>query len=78
MSRIDLVHVNDQVLSRVQDMAILPRKISDHAPLLVRVQISVAPDHQVWRLSRYLISDIRVEPLLAGGSSITMTPLARK
>lgn len=60
-SRIDLVYVGGPVLPRVTDVRILPRGISDHAPLLMTLDPSVGSSTRLWRLSRFWISDITVD-----------------
>lgn len=61
-SRIDLVYAGRPVLSKVRDVTILPRGISDHAPILLDLNVSTAQTDKLWRLSRYWVSDIEVEP----------------
>lgn len=61
-SRIDLIYAGGSVLPGVRDIAILPRGISDHAPLLLDLDVSTVPSDKLWRLSRYWISDVDVEP----------------
>lgn len=46
----------DPVLPRVMDIKILPREISDHAPLLLTLDLPVAPTDRLWRLSRFWVS----------------------
>lgn len=43
------------------DMQILPRGISDHAPLLLTLDLSVGPTVRLWCLSRFWISDTAVD-----------------
>lgn len=42
-SRIDLAYVDHSALSRVKDIRILPRGVSDHAPLLLTLELSHTP-----------------------------------
>ena len=48
-------------MPKVQDIRILPRGISDHAPLLLTVELSSAPGTVLWRLSRFWVSDEAVD-----------------
>lgn len=61
-SRIDLVYAGGPVLPKVRDVRILPRGVSDHAPLLLELDLSLDPSDKIWRLSRYWVSDMEVEP----------------
>lgn len=60
-SRIDLVYSGGPVLSRVKDVTILPRGVSDHAPVSLTLEMSCAPSEGLWRLSRFWLSDSRIE-----------------
>lgn len=60
---IDLAYVGASVLSEVRDIAILPRGISDHAPLLLILELATDPSERLWRLSRFWVSDAEVDPL---------------
>lgn len=44
-------------LYKVADIRILPRGISDHAPLLLTMELSSAPEITLWRLYRFWVSD---------------------
>lgn len=59
--RIDLAYVGAPVLSRVRDITILPRGISDHVPLHLTLDLSADPSDSLWRLSRFWVSDTEVE-----------------
>lgn len=48
-------------MPRVTDVRILPREISDHAPLLLVLYLSLGLMPNLWMLSRYWISDVEVE-----------------
>lgn len=48
------------VLSRFRDISILPRGISDHAPLALKLSVSMVTGESLWRLSRFWLSDSRV------------------
>lgn len=61
-SRIDLIYAGGPVLPKVREVRILPRGISDHAPLLLELDLSVVLSDKLWRLSRYWVSDGEVEP----------------
>lgn len=61
MSRIDLIYVSGGMLSRVHEVDIFPRGISDHAPMLCSFQTHMPPLERLWWLSRYWISDPIVE-----------------
>lgn len=60
-SRIDLANVGRSALSRVADIRIFPRGISDHAPLFLTMELSSAPETTLWRLSRFWVSDEEVD-----------------
>lgn len=60
-SRIDLAYVGGSALSRVKDVRILPRGISDHATLLLTLELSSTPGNTLWRLSRFWVSDKMVD-----------------
>lgn len=60
-SQIDLAFAGKTILPRVTDIKILPRSISDHAPLLLSLDLSVTPADTLWRLSRFWISDAAVD-----------------
>lgn len=60
LSRIDLAYVGGSVLPMVRDIKILPRGISDHAPLALKLCVSNAPGENLWRLSRFWLNDTRV------------------
>lgn len=61
MSNIDPIYVSGPVLSRVREVTVLPRGISDHAPILLQVQTTANPANSLWRHSRYWVTDERVE-----------------
>lgn len=61
MSRIDLVYVSSPVLAKVVKVSILPRRISDHAPLFLSLNVLPAPTDCLWHLPHYWISDKRIE-----------------
>lgn len=61
MSRIDLIYVSGGLLSLVHEVNVLPRGISDHAPVLRSFQTKTPPSVRLWRLSRYWISDPTIE-----------------
>lgn len=58
---INLAYVVAPVLPRVWDITILPRGISDHAPLLLSLELATAPSDRLWRLFRFWVSDTEVE-----------------
>lgn len=58
---IDLMCTGGSFLPRVQQISILPRGISDHAPLLLQLSLEGSPLDKLWRLSRFWISDPRVD-----------------
>lgn len=60
-SCIDLVFAVGPVLLRVTDIKILPRGVSNHAPLFLTLDLSVALTHRLWRLSRFWVSDTAVD-----------------
>lgn len=43
-------------MSRLKDIKILPRGISDHAPLLLTMNLTSTPENNLWRLSRFWVS----------------------
>lgn len=49
------------VLSRIRDITILPRGVSDHAPVSLQLELSCPPSEGLWRLSRFWLADTRVE-----------------
>lgn len=53
-------------LSRVREVTILPRGISDHAPLSLQLSLSSPPTEGLWHLSRFWLSDSRVNILCKG------------
>lgn len=57
MSRIDLIYVSGPVLANVQEVSILPRGISDHAPLLMHLNVMPAPTDCLWHLSHFWVLD---------------------
>lgn len=62
MSRIDLIYVSGGgLLLWVCEVTILPRGISDHAPVLCCLQTRTPPSERLWQLSRYWISDDMIE-----------------
>lgn len=65
-SRIDLFYANGSLLPRIQGVEILPRGISDHAPLLMRLNTNLPVGNSLWRLSGFWITDERVAPEAAG------------
>lgn len=65
-SRIDLIYTTDSLLSWIQDVEILPRGISDHAPLLLKLQTDLPMGTALWRLSGFWITDESVAPLVEG------------
>lgn len=65
-SRIDLAYAGGAVLPRVTDIKILPRGISDHAPLLLSLNLSMALEDTLWRLSRFWVSDAAVDGQFRG------------
>lgn len=60
-SCIDLAYVRAPVLPRVRDTTMLPRGISDHALLLLSLELTTNPSDILWRLSRFWVSDVKVE-----------------
>lgn len=64
MSRIDLIYLSSPVLFRVQEISALPRGISNHTPILLKLHTRVAPGDYLWCLSRYWVSDECVEPVV--------------
>lgn len=66
LSSIDLAYAGESVLPRVRDITILPRGISDHAPLALKLCVSYSPGENLWRLSRFWLDDSRIsEPYRA-------------
>lgn len=66
LSRIDLAYASGPALQFVQDLSVLPRGISDHAPLCLTLALTVPPGTRLWRLSRFWANDERLqEPLMA-------------
>lgn len=65
-SRIDSILAGGSLLSRIQEVEILFRSISDHATLLLRLGTDSPPGTTLWRLSSYWITDERVAPEIAG------------
>lgn len=61
-SRIDLAYMTAPVLPRVRDITILPRGISDHAPLLLSLELATETSDRLWRLSRFWVTEREVEP----------------
>lgn len=43
----------------------LPRGISDHAPMLLTLQTQTPPSERIWRLSRYWVSEESIETSIA-------------
>lgn len=62
MSRIDLIFATRALLTKVQEISHLPRGISDHSPILLKLNVGPAPADCLWRLSRYWVSDDRIAP----------------
>lgn len=48
-------------MPRVQQISILPRGISDHAPLLINLSLEGSPIDRLWGLSRFWITDPEVD-----------------
>lgn len=65
MSRIDLVYVSGGCFPRVREVPMLPRGISDHAPMLLCLQTQTPPSESLWRLSHYWISEEIIEAEIA-------------
>lgn len=61
MSRIDIICVFTPLLRKLLEVSILPRGISDLAPVLLSIQLHNTHSDRVWSLSRYWISDETVE-----------------
>lgn len=57
-SRIEVIYASHTILRKVADIAILPRGISDHAPLLLKLSFG-PPGERLWWLSRYWVEDIQ-------------------
>lgn len=53
-------------MPRAMDIRILPRGISDHAPLLLTIDLSSAPEAILWRLSRFWVLDVVVNGQFRG------------
>lgn len=60
-SRIDLVYSGGSVLSKVKDITILPRGISDHGPVSLQLELGCTTSEGLWRLSRFWLSELWVD-----------------
>lgn len=72
-SRIDLIYSSGTLLPRILEVDILPRGISDHAPLLLKMQTDSPVANVLWRLSGLWIADERVVPLVEGELEVYWT-----
>lgn len=61
-SRIDLMLAGDSLLSCSLGVEILPRGISDHAPVLLKLDVGLPSGPALWWLSGYWVTDERVAP----------------
>lgn len=59
-SRIDLAYAGGVCSLCVQDIRILPRGVSDHVLLALKLYVSNAPGESLRRLSRFWLSDSRI------------------
>lgn len=66
-SRIDLMLTDGSLLSRTLGVEILPQGISDHAPVLLRLDVGSPSGPALWRLLGYWVTDERVAPGVAVG-----------
>lgn len=56
----DLEYVRGPLLPKIQQVTIIPRGISDHAPVLLQMSLSGSPWDKLCRLSRLWISNSEV------------------
>lgn len=66
LSRIDLVFASRTALKYVQGVSVLPRGISDHAPLCLSLALTIPPESRLWRRSRFWANDERGEFVTIG------------
>lgn len=48
MSCIDLMYVSNPILAKVQEICTLPRGISDHTPILLKIHVREASGDHLW------------------------------
>lgn len=59
LSRVDLVFASRTALRYVENLSMLPRGTSDHAPICLSLALTVPPESSLWRLSRFWVNNER-------------------